>query len=166
MANKPCRLIAAAVAASCALTAFAESPREFPTVDAAAVEALRPLLSGGGCREVAGLILQHGDVYTVTEPVAGRDDTFKIHVKLTAGDKLAGIYHTHPRCNADKLSALFSPPDVAQAQALRVPSYIGVKTDGTIRRFDPNHDATESYTMSGASRPIGLVARGNILTEG
>ena len=155
-------LLAAAVAFACAPVAHADAPLSFPDAESAARAAEQVAMAETkGCREFAGVILRSAAGYTYTAPVRGDREDFTLHVRLHVGESLAALYHTHPVCLRDNADTrLFSPQDVRQAWVLRVPSYIGVMADHTIRRFDPSHDSTEAVSYPATDR----IARGSIVS--
>lgn len=118
----------------------------FDTIDGAAVAALHIAMpaSDSSNREYGGGILRCDGVYRYTEPVAGQSFEVPFGVAVPVTCALAAIYHTHPNHHI-ALPELFSASDVKQAKALKVRSYIGVLSNGTMRVYDP---ATMGHSTS------------------
>lgn len=114
---------------------------------AVAVAALKLAAAHGGgfeCHEYAGAILQTPTgSYTATAPVRGDEDNFRLAVKIPAGDKLAAIYHTHPRCHSAPIDSWFSPGDVQVAHNLGLASFIWTGQDGHYRVYVPGSTPTK-----------------------
>jgi hypothetical protein len=164
MRTHSARLMAAAVAAACGLVAPRVSAEDFATIDDAALAALRSAMIHTDCHEYAGAIIERNGSYSFTQPAASHNDTFELRIRLDQGAHLAAIYHTHPRCRVGEESEYFSPDDVATAKQLRVPSYIGVQFDHSVRRFTYATDQTVDYTPPGQRQTFGRSAVGNIIT--
>lgn len=105
----------------------------FPSTDAAAISALRAALPLSETTERAGAVVRDGSCYRITTLIEGERDRFAMNLVKPRSAKLAAIFHTHPPAEHDER---FSPEDVQAAAALRVPSYIGIVRDGSIRRLD------------------------------
>jgi proteasome lid subunit RPN8/RPN11 len=163
MRTESARFIAAAVAFACALSPHPASAEDFTAVDDAALAALRSAMKHTDCHEYAGAVIERDGSYFFTQPAASHSDTFELHIRLAQGEHLAAIYHTHPRCRVDEESTYFSPDDVATAKALRVPSYIGVLFDHSVRRFNCATDQTVNYTPPGQRQTFGRSAVGDVI---
>lgn len=107
----------------------------FSTLDSAALAALEHARPLSGRVEHAGAVYQCGDVYTYTDPLPGKEGSFRFRLTIPAGCRLAGLYHTHPgRYGADALSE----HDKATARRLGVPSYIVVTATGRTAVYVPS----------------------------
>lgn len=114
-------------------------------MNAVVIAVLIALMAQGGCDERAGAVIQNAaGEYRATDPIKGIDDSFGIRVRMSKGEHIVAIYHTHPGCTYADTSARFSPQDVDTAARLNVPSYIGVLADKTIRVYDPHRDVAVS----------------------
>lgn len=88
--------------------------------------------------EWAGAILETpAGQFVVTAPVAGSEDHFDLKVEIPVGDKLVGLYHTHPSNDSTTGDNQFSPLDVQVATQLRVPSFIWVQRTKAVKEFTP-----------------------------
>lgn len=117
------------------------------SLDAIAIAALTAVFGMHDCREHAGVIMSEADgSYFASPAVTGKDDTFTLHIKIYAGQHVAAIYHTHPGCTHSDESKFFSPQDIDMANALHVPSYIAVLTNGQVLRYTPGSDHRERTT--------------------
>jgi hypothetical protein len=73
---------------------------------------------------------------------SGQDSHVRGTLSLPHGSPLAALFHNHPAISGDEAHrAQFSPDDKAQAQRLKVPSYISA--GDRIERFDPSTGKTE-----------------------
>jgi hypothetical protein len=129
-----------ALASALLLTAFicsnarAQEPA-YPTVDEAAIAAEHVALKVSGDFEYGGAIYRASNgLYGFTVPQTNHDP-FNINIRAKFSGTLVAIYHTHPGNTI--LSQEFSPLDKDTARSLKVPSYIGVVMDQTVRRYNP-----------------------------
>jgi proteasome lid subunit RPN8/RPN11 len=111
--------------------------------------------------EHGGALVNCAGTYRYTAPVTTRDpEHVEYEARVPRGCTLAGLYHTHPS-SADS-AGMFSPDDVRTSRALRVPSFIGIRRDGSIRVFDP---ASMSAARERGRLSYGASARGALLTK-
>lgn len=89
--------------------------------------------------EWAGAILETpAGQFVVTAPAQGSEEHFRLVIEIPAGDKLVGLYHTHPAGDwQGGGDDLFSPNDVAVADRLHIPSFIWVQRTGAVKEFQP-----------------------------
>lgn len=120
--------------------------RLFPTLDEAAVYALNGITDPG--YEMGGVLFRDAkNFYSYSDP-SGNAKTrqFEVRVKIPPGQKLAGIYHTHPpQSGKDREAEVFSPSDVEIANRLKLISYIKAMGSGNIRKYHPGASQTKPY---------------------
>jgi proteasome lid subunit RPN8/RPN11 len=150
-------LVAVALAAAPALAGMPVStlpvqPQAFDTLDDAAKAAEAVAMPLSASFEYGGVILEHDGRYYFTQPVTSHERT---HLTSAAaipnGYHLAALFHSHP--GSDGVGAFFSTTDVSTAEALHVPSYIGVLADGTVRRFRPGITPTINNAVAHGISP-------------
>jgi hypothetical protein len=98
------------------------------TLEGAAVKAFQLIqtLPGHAFWEYGGVIvIKDGRYYYSAFPTTNsKGDRVLVDVKMMAGgNKLVGIYHTHP-CVEDYWTELYSPNDLIQQMFFKVPSFI------------------------------------------
>jgi hypothetical protein len=155
--------IGAAVAIACLSLSQVATAQDSTALDTVATTALQAVIDSHDCRERAGAIILSPDGYHATVPTVGREDDFTLRIQLHRGEKLAALYHTHTACGAEGTAAsagLFSAPDVATAQQLHVPSYIGVAVSHEVRKYDPATMPTQINVGSRGARASGQIASG------
>jgi len=135
-----------ATGAALALVAFlcsnakAQEPA-YPTVDEAAIAAERAALPRSHTYEYGGAIYRASNgLYGFTEPQTSHDP-YHIEVRAKFAGALVAIYHTHPGTTPS--SREFSQDDKDTARSLKVPSYIGVVMDQTVRRYNPTTNRSD-----------------------
>lgn len=107
----------------------------YPTRDAAAVAALKPLILAQGDVEYGGAIYQCGDYFYVSGAVTqNRPHGVDYNIGRYKECSIVGIYHTHP--SRDDRSEHFSPRDQKTGELLKATPYIGVVASGTIRKWE------------------------------
>jgi hypothetical protein len=124
------------------------------SLESAAVNALRwAFYAPNGYRwEYGGILVLHdGEVMynafprTLKKVDAVPMDAYK---QLNAGDKLIGLYHTHPCKSKEYFSQYYSPQDLVSVYFYRVPSFILDECTGAVHEFDPAVDhARDSGTV-------------------
>lgn len=130
-----------------------------PTLLMTALAALHPLADHDGCHEQAGVILAEPDgSFRATAPVTGDESHFTLRVLIRSDEHVAAIYHTHPLCGETKTDAFFSPNDVEVADTLKVPSFIWVAYDASLREYMPGKSA-----LTSAPKLRGRIATGDVL---
>jgi Domain of unknown function (DUF4329) len=141
---------------------YALSPRsvsgaELP-LQRAAIHVLQGIADVDGCVERAGIIIEEPDgSYRATAPQPGAESSFSIDVWLKRGERIAAIYHTHPLCGEARTDVFFSPGDVETADKLKVPSFIYVAYDHSIREFVPGKSPTRYFAKLHSYIAPGLV---------
>jgi hypothetical protein len=99
--------------------------------------------------------------YYATSPVTIYNDRHVDFIaKFPSACTLVGLYHTHP--GPGEAGAQFAQTDIEQALALRVPSYIAVAQDASVRIYDPRsmHIRRDPARMSiGPRTPGRIIAR-------
>lgn len=157
----------AVVAIANTVVAIANTIERFSTPDEAAVFVLDAITERNF--EMAGAIIQdeHG-LYYYTLPQGTKDtEGFSIRVLYPKGHKIVGIYHTHPDQTSHQISGdLFSPEDIELSNAMRVPSYIKVLSNGAVRKYEPGVSRTQRYKAPGRGAPKGRVSEGHVLIAG
>ena len=133
----------------------------FSTLNGAAVAALAVALSVSARYEYGGVLLACQGRHFATAPVTTfQERRVDFTAEIPVGCTLEGLYHTHPGPGLE--AAHFPGTDIAQAQALGVPSYIVVAEDGRIHVYDPRSiDASAVHGRSSASRSF----RGKFVTR-
>ncbi len=129
----------------------------FPTMDAAAIDALRLLIkhTRRDNKEWGGWIYKLDDnSYSYTKPVVGKSksmncDDFK---NPPNGTKKVGIYHIHPR--EDRLAKYFTQEDYLTSTFENMPIYLGT-CFGHIRKNDPK--TTKETVIEKGRRPWEVV---------
>jgi hypothetical protein len=120
--------------------------RIFPNLDEAAVDALSRIKDTD--YELGGVLFRDAkNFYSYSDP-SGNAKTrqFEARVKIPPGQKLAGIYHTHPAQGMhDPEGERFSPNDVAIADAMKLVSYIKAIGSGNIRKYHPGVSKTRQH---------------------
>lgn len=108
----------------------------YPTPDEAAIAAERAALPLSSHYEYGGAIYRtSAGLYAYTTPQTSHD-AHHIEIRAKFAGKLVAVYHTHPGLGDSNKE--FSPDDKDVARTLRVPSYIGVVADQSVRRYDPS----------------------------
>ncbi len=116
------------------------------SLESAAVNALRwAFYAPNGYRwEYGGILVSHeGEVMynafpkTLKKVDAVPMDAYK---QLNPGDKLIGLYHTHPCKSKEYFSQYYSPQDLVSVYFYRVPSFILDECTGAVHEFDPAVD--------------------------
>jgi hypothetical protein len=117
-----------------------------PALEPAAVNALRwAFFAPNGYRwEYGGILVLHdGEVMynafpkTLKKVDAVPMDAYK---QLNPGDKLVGLYHTHPCKSREYFSQYYSPQDLISVYFYHVPSFILDECTGDVHEFDPTVD--------------------------
>ncbi len=110
--------------------------KAYPTLEDAAVAALRAAAALSRVYEYGGALLRSDAGYFYTEPVTtGEEKSVSYRTSIPDGFTRVGLYHTHPGGDG---STVFSPADVQQSKALGLPSFIGVFDDDAVRVFTPD----------------------------
>jgi len=85
--------------------------------------------------------------------------------QLNPGDKLVGLYHTHPCKTKEYFSQYYSPQDLISVYFYNVPSFILDECTGEVHEFDPAvdrpHDSGVNVTikrLDGTPRLVHLPA--------
>jgi hypothetical protein len=152
------------------------------SLQSAAVSALRwAFYAPNGYRwEYGGILVSHDGAImynafprTLKKVDAVPMDAYK---QLNPGDKLIGLYHTHPCKSKEYFSEYYSPQDLVSVYFYRVPSFILDECTGKVHEFDPAVDhAKDSGTVvtimlrNGARRQVHLPSGrivGNIGDQG
>lgn len=120
-------------------------PNDDP-LPSAAVHALRwAFYAPNGYRwEYGGiLVLHNGEIMNNAFPhtlkkvdAVGMDAEHE----LNPGDKLVGLYHTHPCKSKEYFSQYYSPQDLISVYYYHVPSFILDECTGQVHEFDPEID--------------------------
>lgn len=114
-------------------------------------------------QEQAALIFRRPDgknVYSTTSVHA--HDEFEMHAQVPKGYALSGIVHSHP--TGDDTRQFFSPPDLAVAKQLKVPSYIRFNNDASIKKFEAGKTREQPYYPNGlAGGAAGIGSKGDPL---
>lgn len=127
-------LIASCTKSQAPLTASVDYTRKFSSVDQCGVAMTAIALSETSNYEFGGFCIIGGDggIYA-SDPITSKStDTIQYHALIPQGSKLAAVYHTHP---SGEYTDVYSDIDVKTASALKVPSYLGIVDDKTVRRF-------------------------------
>lgn len=106
-----------------------------PDLDSAVAEAIKR--SGKIAEhEQSGIVVKGPGGFAYSIPLtSARHDDFALRARLTQGQSLAAIWHSHP--GTDNLASYFSPHDLSMADQLKIPSYIRFNSDGAIRSYTP-----------------------------
>lgn len=107
----------------------------FETLDNALYHSLAQALALSGEFEHGGIVVRYNGVYYASIPVNSGSDRGVNFAQNYRGE-LVATYHTH-LCIGD-FQARFSPTDIKQAIASKVPSYLGVACTGELRVFNPH----------------------------
>ncbi len=116
------------------------------SLESAATNALRwAFYAPNGYRwEYGGiLVLHHGEIMYNTFPrTLKKVDAVPMDAdrQLNAGDKLIGLYHTHPCKSKEYFSEYYSPQDLVSVYFYKVPSFILDECTGEVHEFDPAVD--------------------------
>lgn len=106
------------------------------SVEAAARDVLEPLLAKTDGVEWGGAILECEGHFFATQAVTQNKEHGVNYMLMSPKTcKLAGMYHSHPR--PDEVGGLFSDTDINNVRKMRIPSYIGVVFDRSVRRLVP-----------------------------
>jgi len=109
---------------------------DFPTVDAAISHAVSESTAAHApAFEYAAVVIQTAEGYRLTDLVRGEGDSFRLSLRLAAGEHLAALFHTHP--GAPSFSDMFSENDTKVSDQLNVPSYIYVTESQHVRKYIP-----------------------------
>lgn len=138
------------------------APDGHDDTDASALQAIKGL-SEQDDTEQAGLIIQGTDgKYRYTLPVTQKQhDHFLLSYTPNKGEKVAGIFHTHP--GKDAAGQVFSPQDLQVADHFNVPSYVLFQSAGQVRKYVPGQTKKSLYSPSGAPLDMQHVARGDLV---
>jgi len=163
------RLILATAVLCLAATLPVDAAADGTTVESAAISALRwAFYAPNGYRwEYGGILVLHdGEIMynafprTLRKVDAVPMDAYK---QLNPGDKLIGLYHTHPCKSKEYFSEYYSPQDLVSVFFYHVPSFILDECTGAVHEFDPAIDhARDSGTVvtimqrNGARRVVHL----------
>lgn len=127
-------LVATAAASASAPSLLTETTA-YSSADEAAKAAEAAAMPLSRVYEFGGVIVErNGRFFYTTPTTSGRTGEVKIRALIPVGARLAGLYHTHP---GDSCGEFFSTEDVSTAMQMKLPSYIGVLSDGSVRRFVP-----------------------------
>jgi len=162
---------ATASAPSAGLSSTAPGSAGSEALETAAVSALRwAFYAPNGYRwEYGGILVLHeGEVMynafprTLKKVDAVPMDAYK---QLNPGDKLIGLYHTHPCKSKEYFSQYYSPQDLVSVYYYHVPSFILDECTGEVHEFDPAVDRVRSsgavvtvVQRNGARRVVHLPA--------
>lgn len=114
---------------------LAQDAQAFPTMDRAAIAALRRSVARSTEFEFGGCIVKYQGNFFFTEPVGnGSRDAVNIECLIPTTTQLVAIYHTHPDGTAEPG---FSAHDVRVAKAMGKVSYVGGVDDNAIIKFIP-----------------------------
>jgi hypothetical protein len=100
--------------------------------------------------ERGGVIFQAPDgSYQITDSVPGLHDSLNFSARVPQGYRLAGLVHSHPTTLSS--GQVFSPQDIAIANALKVPSYVQFDNSGQCRKYVPGKTVTLDEPRVGGS---------------
>ena len=117
-----------------------------PALGPAAVHALRwAFYAPNGHRwEYSGILVLHdGEIMNNAFPrTMKKIDAVGMDAdkQLNPGDKLVGLYHTHPCKSKEYFSQYYSPQDLISVYFYSVPSFILDECTGDVHEFDPAVD--------------------------
>lgn len=120
-------------------------PVPYSSAEAAVLSQLKPLLASHPELEAGGEVVELKGRYYASLPESGTANSVCIQIVVPHGARIVAIYHTHP--GAEPIDAVFSEVDIGTAEALHIPSYIGVTEQGIVIRWRPGDDTYE--TVSG-----------------
>jgi hypothetical protein len=125
------------------VTRVVDSPA-FDTIEEAVIAAFRPLVRPFADTEYGGAIILRGGKFYYTEAVTtGTNSSLDFRLVTQKGDKLVGMYHTHPLesipngWSFNKITHGFSPSDVELAHRLKVVSFLAEELGDALRVIDP-----------------------------
>jgi proteasome lid subunit RPN8/RPN11 len=139
-------LFGAAVAAHADVptTTLNEEPAVHRSLHAAAIAGIDAAFALTVSFEAGGALLKCAEGYYFTEPVTtNQTHHIEFRASVPKDCHIAGIYHTHPATTGDLTR--FSPADVKVVRTARVPSYIGVAADKSIRVLTPREAEPRTY---------------------
>lgn len=133
-----------------------------PSLESAAINALRwAFYAPNGYRwEYGGILVLHqGEImYNAFPRTLKKVDAVPMDAdrQLNPGDRLIGLYHTHPCKSKEYFSQYYSPQDLVSVYYYEVPSFILDECTGEVHEFDPTVDRPrESGRVVTVMRPDG-----------